>query len=423
MSLLMDALRRAESSKQEAARAAASAEQPPAGLTLEPLGAEPPPQATNSLPDLALHIDALDADLAATSNAQAAIASNANDTASQARPMAANFPQTASEEALQAAARNLFAAKQVAPPSRKPMWIGLGLLGLALLGIGAYVWYQTQALSVNTLTRAGSLPPASAPSTPPSLPLNANTAPRPAPDPAVNLPQIPASTATNAFPEAFPGRPQFPAAERAAPPAEPRLANGNIRFSRTRLEVDPHLQSGYIKLQANQLDPARRDYEAALRADPNNIDALLALAAIAQRQGQSADAERYLQRAQEADPRDPAVLAAAMGNAPGSDPTPSESRLKTLLAAQPESGPLNFALGNLYARQGRWPEAQQLFFNAVAADSDNPDYLFNLAVSLDQIRQAKLAAQHYRLALEAAQKRPAAFDRESVRLRLNELQP
>ena len=422
MSLLMDALRRAESSKQEAARAAASAEQPPPGLTLEPIGAETS-QAANSLPDLALHIDALAADLAATSNTQNLGGAPASETTGPAQT-ASNFHQTASEEALQAAARNLFAAKHVAPPSRKPLWIGLGALGFALLGIGGYVWYQTQALSVNTLSRVPPAPVAAARPAPPPLPLNPSATPRPAPaETPLNLPQNPASTVTNAFPEAFPGRPAFPAAERATLPAEPRIANSNIRFSRSRLEVDPHLQTGYAKLQANQLDAARRDYDAALRADPNNIDALLALAAIAQRQGQSADAERYLQRALDADPRDPAVLAAAMGNAPGSDPTPSESRLKTLLAAQPESGPLNFALGNLYARQGRWPEAQQFYFNAVAADSDNPDYLFNLAVSLDQIRQAKLAAQHYRLALEAAQKRPAAFDRESVRLRLNELQP
>jgi uncharacterized protein HemY len=112
-----------------------------------------------------------------------------------------------------------------------------------------------------------------------------------------------------------------------------------------------------------------------------------------------------------------------LGAGTGGDPQASESRLKLLLAAQPESAPLNFALGNLYARQGRWPEAQPVYFNAVAADGDNPDYLFNLAVSLDHLRQPKLAAQHYRLALDAAQRRPAAFDRERVRVRLGELQP
>ncbi len=68
MSLLMDALKRAETSKQEAARAAAGHEVPPAtagGLSLEPL-ATPGSIATASLPDLATHIEALDADLAAT---------------------------------------------------------------------------------------------------------------------------------------------------------------------------------------------------------------------------------------------------------------------------------------------------------------------------------------------------------------------
>ncbi|MBS1131516.1 MAG: hypothetical protein H6R16_2518, partial [Proteobacteria bacterium] len=67
-------------------------------------------------------------------------------------------------------------------------------------------------------------------------------------------------------------------------------------------------------------------------------------------------------------------------------------------------------------------EAQQVYFNAVAADGDNPDYLFNLAISLDHIRQNRLAAQHYRLALEASTKRPAAFDRNKVEKRLGELQ-
>jgi tetratricopeptide (TPR) repeat protein len=49
------------------------------------------------------------------------------------------------------------------------------------------------------------------------------------------------------------------------------------------------------------------------------------------------------------------------------------------LAAQPDSPTLNFALGNLYAQQGRWNDAQQAYFRAFAGDGDNPDYQFNLA--------------------------------------------
>ena len=61
--------------------------------------------------------------------------------------------------------------------------------------------------------------------------------------------------------------------------------------------------------------------------------------------------------------------------------------------------------------------------HAIAYLIQDQDYLFNLAVSLDHLRQPRLAAQHYRLAMEASAKRPAAFERDKVQKRLNELQP
>jgi len=418
MSLLMDALKRAEASKQEAARAAAGHETPPVAageMSLEPRAA--PGAGGTSLPELAAHIDALDADLATTPPLR--------------RPPPAPPPRTPSgapeaEDLNLAAARNAFAAKQQEPPSRRPMWLALGTLGVAMAGIGAYVVYQMQSLSGGSLT-----PPAVGPAAVaqrPAPPVAPPPAPAPAlplspPAPQADLPRISPSTA--AAPPAA-SRPAFSSrAESAAamPPGEERTAAPTIRLTRSRPAPDANVEAGYASLQGNRLDTARHDYERALKSDPNNVDALLALAAIAQRQGRSSDADHYRQRALEADPGNPAAQAAVLGSGGGGDPLANESRLKTLLAGQPESGPLNFALGNLYSRQDRWSEAQQVYFNAVAAEADNPDYLFNLAVSLDHLRQPKLAAQHYRLALEAAQRRPAAFDRDRVKLRLAELQP
>jgi tetratricopeptide (TPR) repeat protein len=424
MSLLMDALKRAEASKQEAARANAEqgATSGVAGLTLEPMSGTPPaghPPASH-LPDLASHIDALDADLAASAPAPETRRPSPSPPKPSPAPVPAPQPAKAAiaskeDEQQRAAARNAFAAKQAEPPSRKTMWLALGLLGIAAVGIGAYVWYQMQSMSGSSLAP----PPGAAalPSRPPAPP---------APAPALPVPPLAAAPefgntarSTVTAPAALP--PPAPAAgeraRRAAPSvAEPRVP---IRLSRTPPEPESNLQSGYAKLQSGQVEAARIDYEAALKNDPNNVDALLGLAAIAQQQGRGRDAERYQRRAVEANPTDAAAQAAALS---AGDPQAAESRLKLLLSQQPESGPLNFALGNLQARQTRWPEAQQAYFNAVAADPDNPDYLFNLAVSLDQIRQPKLAAQHYRLALEAAQLRPAAFDRERVRARLEQLQ-
>ena len=75
-----------------------------------------------------------------------------------------------------------------------------------------------------------------------------------------------------------------------------------------------------------------------------------------------------------------------------------------MIAAQPEASFLHFTLGNQYAQQGRWAEAQQAYFRAYAGDPENPDFAYNLAVSLDQLHQTKLALEYYRRALALAAK-------------------
>lgn len=406
MSLLMDALKRAETSKQAVARnltgRGPGASQAP-DLSLEPL-AHRPPNPAKTLPDLAQHIDSLNADLEAsapTTKPQAGTPTPATQT-------------THNEDEARAAIRNAFAAKEIAPPSRKPLWLAMGILGTAALAIGAYVWFQLQNMSQGSLAA-------------PTPKINNAAAPSPPQYVAAALPAVPIFspnlplTASNANTQAGPAtisknspRPRLTSREIAP-------TGTSIRLTRNEPKPDANLQRGYANLQSNALDQARSDYEQALRNDPNNVDALLGLAAVAHRQGRSSDVERYQQRALEVDPGDSNAQAAALGNS--NDPQTTESRLKTLLAAQPESAPLNFALGNLYARQNRWNEAQQAYFDAVAGDTDNPDYLFNLAVSLDQLRQPKLAAQHYRLALEAANRRPSAFDHERASRRLSQLSP
>lgn len=410
MSLLMDALKRAELAKQEAARAQFGI--PPntpaeSGLSLEPIGVDKAGAATNPLPDLAHYIDAVDADLASTPLPR---------TAAPPPPPAATSvpPSQPAEQANRDSIRNAFAAKQpvATPPSRLPLWLALGTLGLAGLSIGAYVWYQLNAMNRGSLANS---PPSAA--APPPLPAPGMPAAI-APPPAAAAPVAPSGDGALFAPRREAPPPPARSAEADTPAAAP------IRLTRSRPEADAGLARGHASLQRGELELARRDYEQVLQRDPNNTDALLALAAIAQRQGRPSDAEALRQRAWAANPSDPATQAAALsGSAAETDPQNTESRLKSLLSAQPESAALNFALGNLYARQNRWPEAQQVYFNAVAADGDNPDYLFNLAVSLDHLRQPRLAGQHYRMALEAAGRRPAAFDRARVEKRLGELVP
>jgi uncharacterized protein HemY len=105
----------------------------------------------------------------------------------------------------------------------------------------------------------------------------------------------------------------------------------------------------------------------------------------------------------------------------GADPVALESRLKTLLASDPESGVLQFALGNLYVQQRRWADAQQTYFRAMAADPENPDYAYNLAVSLEHLRQPVPALDYYRRSLSLAQRRSPSFDPAAARARVQQL--
>lgn len=228
-----------------------------------------------------------------------------------------------------------------------------------------------------------------------------------APLPAVAAPLEPPAEARAVSPRRPPTAPPQPAAAAPAP---------RLRLTTPEPEIDGELLDAHRLLETQDLAGARQAYERVLRRRPQDTGSLLALAAIAGFTGDDEAAATLHRRAYEADPSDPAVLAALLAANTVGEPRLAESRLRSLLASQAAPS-LEFALANLLARQRRWAEAQQAYFRAVAGDADNPDYLFNLAVSLDQLRQPRLAASYYRQALAAAASRAAAFDRPQAEQR------
>ena len=411
MSFLMDALRKAEERKQKNNTA-----DPDAGglipLALEPLAVAPASHAL-PLPLLAAHLDSLNADLAATS---AASLSGPAMTPPGNKRSPASPAQTAyassHEEQERSAAQNLCAVKR-AQQARARRWRFLGLLGAALLGIGGYFWGQMQWAAKGSFVR----PLQSAPVAAITLPV-APTAPT-EPPPA-HLSALVADLVGSASAAEVQAKPE--GTVRALPQQAP--SDTPIRLISTRPpKTNPTLERAYQALQADQASDARRDYEQVLRADARNVDALLGLATLAARQGQAGDATDLYLRALEADPKDIHALAGLINFRGQADPGSSESRLKTLLARQPDSAVLNFVLGNLQAGQNRWSDAQHAYFRAYTTEPDNADYLYNLAVSLDHLQQNKLAAQYYQSALNTAGARPSAFDKKQVERRLLDLQP
>jgi tetratricopeptide (TPR) repeat protein len=186
--------------------------------------------------------------------------------------------------------------------------------------------------------------------------------------------------------------------------------------------VNPQVAAGYAAYQAGDLAAARTEYQQVLRDEPTNRDALLGLAAVELRAQRYDLADGYYQRVLQVDPRNPHAQAGQFAlRSQQLDPVQVESRVKTLIATDREANVLYFTLGNQYAQQGRWAEAQQAYFKAYAASPDNADFAFNLAVSMDQLRQTPLALEYYRKALALAEKGRGAFDPEAARRRVQQL--
>ena len=181
------------------------------------------------------------------------------------------------------------------------------------------------------------------------------------------------------------------------------------------------LEGAYQAFNAGDLARARDGYQQVLRNGPDNRDALLGLAAVEMQAKRYDAAERFYTRLLELDPRDPYAQAGLIGLKGQIDPLAAESRLKNMIAAQPEANFLYFTLGNQYAAQGHWAEAQQAYFRAYTGNPEHPDFAYNLAVSLDKMHQTTPALEYYRRALTLAEGHPVSFDRAQVSKRVSQL--
>ena len=192
-----------------------------------------------------------------------------------------------------------------------------------------------------------------------------------------------------------------------------------IHTIRKTTTVNKDLSKAYTALQTGNDKTAKRTYQKVLRQDKNNRDAMLGLAALAIQNNNIPQAQQYYQRILRNYPKNihaQVGLINSFGNAPK-----NETQLKLLLRQTPKAAYIHFSLGNLYANQGRWELAQQAYFDAMRYDKKHAGYVYNLAISLDQINQPKTALRYYQRALELANKSTANFNHKMVQKRINTL--
>ena len=483
MSLLLDALKKAERAKDEAKRCAQVSDGAPADETVLQV------RTRDELPDIARPLEIHSEDMPGRTGPDDFISPvpDAFSTVPRPRPSqeapspppkderpgnqrAAPSRQGSESEVdtqstQRAAAKKVFEAKFREPNPKLPFYITVGVLSAFAFGTVIYFWYQLRPPPplVNTnpkppadekkldsvpaqaadklsaaaaLNAAGAIPglPTQAtaqPSAVSGLPTRGTTGAAPPATVAVPTPK-PAATPSPPSAKPIAPTPQSATSRRESEPAPRRQSsaraapttteNSKLSVNRPGAEINPKIEAGWLAYNRGDLKSARSNYQEMLREEPSNRDALLGMAAIEVRANRLEQAAVYYQNLLQINPRDPYAQAGLLAlRAQITDPVQTESRVKNLLASDPEAQILYFSLGNQYAQQGRWPEAQQAYFKAYSAEPENPDFAYNLAVSLDQVRQPKLALEYYRRAISLAQQRSSSFDLTLARNRVQEL--
>ena len=489
MSLLLDALKRAEEAKRAKLSAESGPDKPepaaitratpstestpvPSGDSQVAMSTEPPefrledykeviaPKASIRAPLAGKSIEVdpqWDADLHLAEFPDSAAVASAKEKS----PLPASTLPTAVQTKLDSAlidaaqsrdtARNVFVAKRGTKPEEasQKKWLipVIAAMFLAVGGGGWYVWNEINRMSrpanasiaarpVTTTVLLPSPPPSLPPAQPatgqPGAPQQAEISPKAVtpvelplppllPPPAEQVP-LPRLTVRAPPPTGPPltEREALARSLREAPVAKEPPVGLKLARSIEAPAVNADLLDAYGALRNADYPRARALYARLVLADPLNADVQLGMATAFARSGDAASAARHYRQVLVIDPRNGMALAGLLAVSDTKSPS-LEGELRALVSRNPETSSLRFTLGNLYASERRWVEAQQAYFEAYRLESDNADYMYNLAVSLDQLKQPKLALDYYQKALSARIKVGGQFDQAAVSRRIKDL--
>jgi Flp pilus assembly protein TadD len=311
-------------------------------------------------------------------------------------------PSTVSDEALQLL---IHKTNEEHRKSRRKLWGGVALGSIVLLSISGLYFYKSMVVEIESMQRKHEIALATLKS---KTRIEENL---------TSLAAVP-----EAEPEPSSVRSEAPIQTMKSAPDDAVDRSSKETFSVQRGDkknpVSESLQRGWRAFQNKEYELSGQEYRKVLEKEPFNHDALLGMAAVSLQEGDFVAARDMYITLLERDPRDPHAHAGLANIAQSSGASLSESRLKQLIEYRPDDAHLQFALGNLYVQKKSWPEAQQAFFNAWKTDNTNPDYAYNLAVSLDQLGKHEQARIYYQDSLKLATGKNISFSPDAVKSRL-----
>lgn len=200
------------------------------------------------------------------------------------------------------------------------------------------------------------------------------------------------------------------------------VSQSTIKITQKKTEngVNAILMRAYQAYNSGNDEQAQTGYKTVLQRYGLNVDAMLGLGAIATRQGRNADAQGWYQKVLQVEPRNEVAKAGLLSLQGDQQQGLSLSQIKSMLQASPTDANLQATLGDMYAQQGQWPDAQQAYFEAYRL-KQSAENAFNLAVSLDQMGKANIALPYYKEAQMKADQ-SSVIDKAALDARISSIE-
>ncbi|KUJ72734.1 tetratricopeptide repeat protein [Thiomicrospira sp. WB1] len=157
------------------------------------------------------------------------------------------------------------------------------------------------------------------------------------------------------------------------------------------------LKQAHAAYHKGQWETARQKYKISLNSNPESTVAMMGLAATFIKEGDYASAMKWYQKVLRLHPGHEKAMAARAALVGSLAQSPAQARqLKDWVRKWPDMPQLQAALGQFYARNRDWPNAQSHFFKAYELAPRKASYALNLAISLDRLGKYTLARRYYR---------------------------
>ncbi|GEM_PF-5812497 len=193
----------------------------------------------------------------------------------------------------------------------------------------------------------------------------------------------------------------------------------SIEVKKPDLNVNDYLVMAYEAMQAGKLSLASEYYQAILDGDGNHEDALLGLATVSHRLGDSNSARALYRKILMTSPRNTDVLNNFLVLVSEEAPEKALRELSDLESKNPHYDVLPAQLAAIYANQGDMENAIAKIIRAIELNPGHLLYRYNLAVMLDHAGQKSEAIQAYaavKKALEKGDKIPTDLSHIQERL-------